>query len=148
VNNCAPWSSASNVINAFCYGFSVLLILFNLTFSFFYFTFFWIFGGQTIGNYVMGLRVVRLDGKRMNIFRSFLRYSGYFISLIPLGLGFFWVLGNNRRQGWHDLLARTCVIYAWEAVPDERFLMRADKRLDKRFGISSGEQPPDTEKST
>lgn len=148
VNNCGPLTNGRDVINLVCYSFQFLLIFFNLTFSFIYFTFFWIFGGQTIGNYVMGLRVLRLDGKRMTVFRSFLRYTGYFISLIALGMGFFWALGSDRRQGWHDLLARTCVLYAWEAVPDEHFLVRADKRLDKRFGIKPNEQPAGSDEST
>jgi uncharacterized RDD family membrane protein YckC len=37
-------------------------------------------------------------------------------------LGFFWVLADNQRQGWHDNLARTYVIYAWKAVPHAIFL--------------------------
>jgi uncharacterized RDD family membrane protein YckC len=42
-------------------------------------------------------------------------------------LGFLWILIDNRRQGWHDKMAGTCVIYNWPARPDENFLR---KRLD------------------
>ena len=38
------------------------------------------------------------------------RYLAYFISLLPLGLGFFWVAFDKRKQGWHDKLAGTVVI--------------------------------------
>ena len=32
-----------------------------------------------------------------------------FISYLPLGLGFFWILFNKERRGWHDLVAKTHV---------------------------------------
>jgi uncharacterized RDD family membrane protein YckC len=83
----------------------------------------------------MGVRVVRLDGHSMGIRRSIVRYIGYFISLFSLTLGFLWVLWDDRRQGWQDKLARTCVVYAWEAVPDERFLVSFNQRLDVRYGL-------------
>ncbi|HZS11142.1 MAG TPA: RDD family protein [Nitrospirales bacterium] len=38
------------------------------------------------------------------------RYLGYFISGIPLGLGFLWVAFDRRKQAWHDKLAGTVVI--------------------------------------
>jgi uncharacterized RDD family membrane protein YckC len=37
-------------------------------------------------------------------------------------LGFFWILIDDRRQGWHDKIAGTLVIYTWEAHHEERFL--------------------------
>ena len=78
-----------------------------------YFVFFHSATGQTVGKYLLGLRVVRLDGKRMTIWGSFVRYIGLFLSAIPLGLGFFWVGIDDRRQAWHDKLVHTCVVYAW-----------------------------------
>jgi uncharacterized RDD family membrane protein YckC len=38
------------------------------------------------------------------------RYLGYFVSTIPLGLGLLWVAFDPRKQGWHDKLANTVVI--------------------------------------
>ena len=38
------------------------------------------------------------------------RYLGYFLSMIPLGLGLLWVAFDSRKQGWHDKLAGTIVI--------------------------------------
>ncbi len=49
-----------------------------------------------------------------------LRYLGYFVGLIPLGLGFFWVLWDGRKQGWHDKLAGTVVIVDREAASSRR----------------------------
>ncbi len=39
-----------------------------------------------------------------------LRYLGYYISMLPLFLGIFWVGWDKRKQGWHDKIAGTLVI--------------------------------------
>jgi uncharacterized RDD family membrane protein YckC len=39
-----------------------------------------------------------------------IRYLGYYLSTIPLGLGLLWVAFDPRKQGWHDKLANTVVI--------------------------------------
>jgi uncharacterized RDD family membrane protein YckC len=38
------------------------------------------------------------------------RYLGYYVSMLPFALGFFWVGWDKRKQGWHDKLAGTVVI--------------------------------------
>ena len=98
---------------------------FTLFIIYIYFNFFWFFTGQTLGNAVMGIRVIRTNGKRLGFLRGLVRSIGYLLAFIPLGLGFLWVLGDDRRQGWHDKLAGTYVIYAWEARPNERFLSQS-----------------------
>jgi uncharacterized RDD family membrane protein YckC len=47
---------------------------------------------------------------------------GLVLAALPLYLGFLWSLVDNRRQGLHDKVAGTCVVYAWAARPDEAFL--------------------------
>jgi uncharacterized RDD family membrane protein YckC len=89
-----------------------------------YYIFFWVTIGQTPGKYILGLRVVSSNGKRLKLFQAVLRYLGYYLSGLPFGLGFFWILLDDQRRGWHDRLADTCVIYVWDARPDERFLVR------------------------
>jgi uncharacterized RDD family membrane protein YckC len=78
---------------------------------------FWSLAGQTPGKAVMGLRIVRLDGKRMTVWRAVVRYVGSWLAALPLGLGFIWILLDKRRQGWHDKIAGTCVVYTWGAHP-------------------------------
>ena len=73
--------------------------------------FFWVLLGQTPGKLLMGVRIARTNGQRLTIGRALLRYLGYWLSAIPLGLGFFWVLVDDQRQCWHDKLADTYVIY-------------------------------------
>lgn len=98
-----------------------------------YFIFLATAGGQTVGKYVMGVRVVRLDGKPMTYFGSALRWFGYLASLLPLGMGFFWVVIDDRRRGFHDKIAGTCVLYSWRAQQDEYLLAR----IRRFFGRAS-----------
>jgi uncharacterized RDD family membrane protein YckC len=72
---------------------------------------FWVLLGQTPGKSLMGVRISRVTGQPLTIRRAVLRYLGYWLSAIPLGLGFLWVLMDDRRQGWHDKLAGTYVVY-------------------------------------
>lgn len=96
-----------------------------------YHVFFWTMTGQTPGKSLLGLRVVTVEGQRVHPLRALLRYFGYVAAALPFFLGFLWVLVDDRRQGWHDKIAGTYVIYTWTARPDERFLARAIKSLGK-----------------
>lgn len=96
-----------------------------------YFLFFFTVTGQTIGKRAIGLRVVAADGGKLSVRRAALRLTGYFLSALPFYYGFLAMLFDRRRRTWHDRLARTLVIYAWEARPDERFLARGIARLKR-----------------
>jgi uncharacterized RDD family membrane protein YckC len=76
-----------------------------------YFTFFWTLVGFTPGKALLGLKVVRKDGAKVSFFRSLVRFFAYWVSAIPLFLGFFWVLWDRNRRGWHDKIAGTQVLY-------------------------------------
>jgi uncharacterized RDD family membrane protein YckC len=76
-----------------------------------YYTFFWSLVGFTPGKALLGLKVVRKDGARVSFGRALLRFFAYWISMLPLFLGFFWVLWDSNRQGWHDKIAGTQVLY-------------------------------------
>jgi uncharacterized RDD family membrane protein YckC len=71
---------------------------------------FWRLRGQTPGKWLLGVRVVSLDGGRLKIGQGVLRIVGYLLSALPFYLGYLWILGPQRR-GFHDRLARTEVIY-------------------------------------
>jgi uncharacterized RDD family membrane protein YckC len=72
--------------------------------------------GKTVGMLVMGLRVVRVDGSPPGLFRAFVRTIAYFPSGLLL-VGFLWIAVDNRRQSWPDKIARTFVVYDWQASP-------------------------------
>jgi uncharacterized RDD family membrane protein YckC len=96
-----------------------------------YYVFFLVVAGQTPGKALMGLRVVSINGRRLTYLQAILRVIGYVISAFFLFLGFLWIFVDDRRQAWHDKLARTCVIYTWAARPDERFLAEEIKQLEE-----------------
>lgn len=89
-----------------------------------YFLFFWTINGQTPGKMLMGLRVVTTDGQYISFGQSVRRLIGYFIAAFPFYLGFFWILVDDRRRGWQDKIAGTCVVYTWHARPDENFFRK------------------------
>jgi uncharacterized RDD family membrane protein YckC len=72
---------------------------------------FWAERQATPGKMVLGLRIVDAEtGGVPPIGRLVLRYVGYLVSALPLGLGYLWAIWDSRRQGWHDKMAGTLVV--------------------------------------
>lgn len=72
---------------------------------------FWIWWMATPGKLLLDCQIV--DAKtlqRASVRQLLLRYLGYLVSSIPLGLGFLWILFDKQKQGWHDKIASTLVI--------------------------------------
>lgn len=84
-----------------------------------YFVLFWVLIGATPGKQVLGLKIIRTDTKPLGWIRAIVRFVGYFISAIAFFLGFLWVFIDGRRQGWHDKLADTFVVYSWDVTKQE-----------------------------
>jgi uncharacterized RDD family membrane protein YckC len=81
-----------------------------------YMALFWYLFGSTLGQLLFGLRVVRMDGLRaLTFWQVVVRVIGFYISMAVFFLGFLWILVDSGRRGWHDKLARTKVIYTFEA---------------------------------
>jgi uncharacterized RDD family membrane protein YckC len=118
IKNQFPYSD--NLLKWF--NWNTISILLSVFYIISYYAFFWYFTGQTPGKALLGLRVITTDGRRISPLRGILRYFGYTLSAITLFLGFFWILIDDRRQGLHDKIAGTLVIYTWEARHEERFL--------------------------
>ena len=69
----------------------------------------WSVWGTTPGKRVLGLYVCNAEGKPgIGPLWAIVRYIGYFISLIPLGIGFLMALGKDRLT-LHDRIAKTSV---------------------------------------
>lgn len=72
---------------------------------------FWIAKGATPGKMALGVRIVdAADGGRPDAAQFIGRYVASFLSLFALGLGYFWIAIDARKQGWHDKLAGTVVV--------------------------------------
>ena len=71
----------------------------------------WMLVSSTPGK--MGIGAVIVDARtfgKPSALQFVIRYIGYFVSTIPLGLGLIWVGIDPRKQGWHDKLAGTVVV--------------------------------------
>ncbi|SDU36892.1 RDD family protein [Halopseudomonas salegens] len=72
---------------------------------------FWVYKAATPGKMALRLKIVDAKtGEPVPTARLIGRYLGYYVSIIPLLLGIFWVGFDKRKQGWHDKLAGTVVI--------------------------------------
>jgi uncharacterized RDD family membrane protein YckC len=115
-----------------CQGTRYALILLTLLASPVYFVFFWTINGQTLGDALLGIRVVRTDGKPMTVLRSIRRFIGYLVCYVTLGIGFLLIFVDNERQGLHDHLAGTCVIYAWRGEQNMDTIARVQAWFARR----------------
>ncbi len=71
----------------------------------------WVYRSTSPGKMVFSARIVDAKtGGAPSTRQCVVRYLGYFVSLVPLGLGFLWIAFDRRKQGWHDKLAGTVVI--------------------------------------
>lgn len=64
----------------------------------------------TLGKQLLGIIVVNSEGQRMSFDESLKRNASKVLSGLILGLGFIWILISNKKQGWHDLIAKTFVV--------------------------------------
>lgn len=74
---------------------------------------FWFYRSATPGKIMLNAKIVDADtlGKP-ETWQWVVRYLGYYVSVFTLFLGFLWVAFDSRKQGFHDKLGRTVVIYA------------------------------------
>lgn len=79
--------------------------------SFFYLSLTHCFCARTFGMMVTNTRIVDIDTfEPPGTGRAVLRCIGYFIAIVPAGLGLLWAAIDAKHRGWHDLLAETVVI--------------------------------------
>jgi uncharacterized RDD family membrane protein YckC len=70
----------------------------------------WSGTGRTIGNNVVGLRVVREDGGALSWPRALVR-ALVVVMFHVVSMG--WILVSRKNAGLHDLVCRTAVVYDW-----------------------------------
>lgn len=72
---------------------------------------FWIYKSATPGKIAIRATIVDArTGKAPSTGQLIGRYLGYYVSVIPLGLGIIWVAFDAKKQGFHDKLAGTVVV--------------------------------------
>jgi uncharacterized RDD family membrane protein YckC len=72
---------------------------------------YWFYRQATPGKMAISARIVDAKtGEKPSLQQYIIRYVGYVVAFLPLGLGIFWVAWDKKKQGWHDKLAGTVVI--------------------------------------
>ena len=64
----------------------------------------------TIGKWALKMRVVDEEGKQITFSRATGRYFAKILSSLTLGIGYIMVAFTERKQGLHDILARTLIL--------------------------------------
>ena len=84
---------------------------FNLLASALYSILLWVnWNGQTIGKKAMKIKVVGKERKALDYKTAIIRFIGYLVSGVVFCLGYFWVIWDDEKQGWHDKIAGTYVV--------------------------------------
>ena len=106
------WDSPQLIEIAFIVGIPFLLIIWC-----------WWRWAATPGQLLFNCEIVHTSGQPMTLGRALLRGISVIFSVLPFGLGLFWMLWDKRQQTWHDKIARTLVIIHDESsVPIERLM--------------------------
>ncbi len=73
--------------------------------------FFWTrYDGQTPGKMLLGIRVIKADGTAMTDADALIRFLGYSLNSVVFSIGWLWVFFDDKKRGWHDLIAQTYVV--------------------------------------
>ena len=95
---------------------STLLVVFALIIQFAFLAYIvWTFilftKGTTPGKRILGMRVIKEDGRNADFFTMLIRETvGRAISSLVFSLGLLWILIDKDNQAWHDKLMRTYVV--------------------------------------
>ena len=96
-------------------GFAFLTLGALIVWEFIYFAYQWSLGGKTIGMALLGIRVVATEGDPVTPRQAVIRTLTLPLSFLLFGLGFIGILLNKDRHALHDRLAKTVVVYSWDA---------------------------------
>ncbi len=66
--------------------------------------------GTTIGLSIVSARIVRENGDVSGFYHTAVRGMAAGLSLIPLGLGYWWAFWDPMRQTWHDKIMHTYIV--------------------------------------
>lgn len=74
--------------------------------------------GRTVGKWLLGLRVVGAHDQPISYGQALIRWLAGLVSGIS-AVGFFWIIWQREKRGWHDLVARTWVVRERSRVSPE-----------------------------
>lgn len=96
------WSSSVTMDSMWGYLLPMIIVLL-----------FWHFRSATPGKMIFKAKVVDAKtGEKLTTKQSIIRYLGYFLSAFFFFIGFLWIGFDKRKQGFHDKLSGSVVIYS------------------------------------
>ena len=87
----------------------LVMIFYGYFLNWLYWTITWATSGRTVGNLIMGIRVIDRHGNHLGWFVAAVRSA--FCTVFPLGL--LWAVVSNSNRSVQDVVLRTSVIYDW-----------------------------------
>ena len=78
--------------------------------TFFFFSWFWTHGGQTLGLKTWRLSVKDANFNAVSWQQASIRFFVAIISAAFFGLGFLWSVFHQERKTWHDIISKTVVV--------------------------------------
>jgi len=86
---------------------SWLMQITSLMVIFAFFILFWRKSGQTLGMQAWRIKLVDEQGQPVGVRQGLTRCAAALLSLLPLGLGYWWSLLDVEGRSWHDHLSRS-----------------------------------------
>lgn len=108
INAATPWSVDFKTGHG-------LVIAGELLWAAFYFGNSWAIFARSPGMTLVGLRIVRADGSSLDRHHAIVRLIAFPLGFLTLGLGFLGIIFGRTHQAIYDRIARTAVVYDWDA---------------------------------
>ena len=111
----AIWFIATVILLPFTGGAAIhagnpLMSTYLLFLSFFFYGWFWIHGGQTLGMRAWRLQLRNLRPGPVTWLQALLRFIVALPAGLLLGLGYLWMLVDRQKLTWHDRYSETCIV--------------------------------------
>jgi len=91
-----------------------LLTTYLLFIAFFFYGWFWMHGGQTLGMRAWKLQLRTLRAAPLSWWQIMLRFLVALPSGLLFGLGYLWILVDRKRLSWHDRYSETTIVQLGE----------------------------------
>ena len=78
--------------------------------SFFFYSWFWIHGGQTLGMKAWKFKITCVNGSNVNWKIASIRFLTAILSWLPFGLGYVWSIFDKKKRTWHDIASSTRLV--------------------------------------
>ena len=125
---CSPATEWWHLRARLCRYFPYVVLVAGVTIPPLYRVLFFAVAGQTPGMGIMGLRLLREDGRRVRLRQALKRVATFYVTF---GLGSFLIPVTARRRALHDVVAGTVVVYDWgELEPEVRRTIELERSAD------------------